>query len=172
VREKSRKVGELQFSEGEWMEPVVFVIEHFGAPSESVWPYAPNQTKRVRGLTWKRLDGEAAKYKARCFRLEDFDDIVPHLEVKHPIIAVVDVHNANGWHNPRKDGTIDMPNPGEPISGRHVIVLVARNAQGYRFANLWGTAWADRGFGMMSEATARVLIDQKQMWAIEVLFST
>ena len=55
--------------------------------------------------------------------------------------------------------------------GAHAVVLVSKNSVGYRFANTWGTEWGDNGFGILSEAAARVLTEQGggQLFAIEVI---
>lgn len=36
-----------------------------------------------------------------------------------------------------------------------------------RFAHSWGEEWGDKGFGTMSIETAKALVEQQRIWAIE-----
>jgi hypothetical protein len=168
LREKSRSAGEQGEGDiGESFAPVIFIVEHFGLPPESIWPYVAGDPKLPKGMTFAKMEQAASRQKAVTYRLRSLDEVTAQLQLNRPVVVAVLVHGANGWLEGTL-GKIRVPAPAQVPNGLHCITIVARTEQGYRFANSWGAAWGDRGFGEMTEAAARAIVQQNDMWAIEV----
>jgi C1A family cysteine protease len=161
VYEKTKQHDELPRDAGTWLTTVAYVIEQFGAPLESAWPY-----KAEAKVNWKKLDINAQYYKANVFRLNSVKDILSYLRMGRPIIAGLQIYEH--WFD-SKTGIIPHPSKSDGIVGGHAITIVGYDPRKseIRFANSWGISWGNRGFGSMEEKVLEKL-QMVQMYAIEV----
>jgi hypothetical protein len=149
------------------MTAAVYVAETFGAPPEDRWPYISGSRALPKGVTWAEMDQEAAKFRARLFRLADYDDIKEQLAKGRPVVATIDVTSAWGTEEAMKTGLI-RPTDQDEVQGLSVVVIVGfAPADGsVVFANEWGVGWGANGFGRMLGADGRTAF--KDLWAVEV----
>lgn len=153
--------------EGTDMSAAIYVAENFGAPPEETWPYVAGSRALPKGVTWARLDEEAASFKARTFRLAGFDDIPQHLAQGRPIVAAITVTGAWSGDEAVKTGLIRRTGQDQEVGGSAVVIVGFDPADSsITFANSWGTKWGVNGFGRMSAADAQKSI--LSMWAIDV----
>jgi hypothetical protein len=169
LREKSRQAGEMPLGDvGEYFEPVMFIVEHFGALPESAWPWVAGKSSLPKGKSLAKLEKNSTRYKAKCFRLQGLRDVRSSLELKRPVLAPVQVHEGCGWYESKSKGVI-VPPKAHRMTGGHAVLIVAADSNRFRFANTWGTTWGDKGFGWMTAEAAAVLIDEHQLWAVEAI---
>jgi hypothetical protein len=176
VHEKARLSGQLgSRSEqarsgahpGHLSAAIMFVLERFGALPGSDWPVdrAPGK------VSWRRLDEKASRYKARTFWVKSLDEVNEQLDLNRPVVAACVVHDGIGWGWFDEEGSpvglIQKPGPDDTVRGAHSVLIVGRSSRGYRFANVWGSGWADGGFGEMTTEAAQVILAQEYMWSIE-----
>ncbi len=172
--EKARRYDDLPpTAQGGYFEAVLYVAQFFGVPDEEVWPYVPLRRTLPKGTSWKKLEA-APHTRARAFRLEGLKDIPFHLEAGRPIVAGVPVYNG-AWMTDEVAATGRIAPEFDTWVGGHGLTIVGYDpASGeIRFANSWGTAWGDGGFGTLSrEVIDKVLIADEtfgnDMHAIEV----
>lgn len=165
VWEKTKQHDELGADAGTWLTTVAYVIEQFGAPLESDWPYDSNANIKLKDPKTKRY------YQADVFRLASIKDIPLQLQLGRPIMAGLLIRG-DAWS---KSITGYIPNPSKkdhPIGG-HAITIVGYDPMEslIHFANSWGTSWGNRGFGSMQEETLEK-IQFGQMYGIEVTRKT
>jgi hypothetical protein len=161
LREKVRTVSEMEKNLGEVLSAAIFVLDQFGVPLEQVWPWTVADTEPPPEV------GAAKRYTARGYRLQGLEEVRSHLELKRPVLASVLCHAANGWNQLERRGLITTPKTDDWITGGHAVVLVSNDSTGFRFANTWGREWGDEGFGTISTATAKILVDESSLWAVE-----
>jgi hypothetical protein len=149
---------------------VAYVIQQFGAPQESTWPYEPYVRTLPSGTDWKKLDSEASENRARVYLLTSFEDIPVHLNQGRPIVAGINVYRSFIY---AERGQIPLPDVSghEDYIGGHSIVIIGYDPKtsSIRFANPWGSKWGDNGFGSMTEDVARACLAIDEMFAVEML---
>jgi hypothetical protein len=155
IREMAKKVHGREDTEGEYIEPVIYVLEHRGVQTGQA-------TAAAEGVE------ASGKYYAKCFRLNGLNEVALHLELGRPVLANIRVNRTDGWYDPAQSGVITETPMDLHHTMFHVIVLVSRDASGFTFANSWGAGWGNKGFGKISNSAARALIDSDGLWAIEV----
>lgn len=150
---------------GTYLETVFYVAQHYGAPPETDWPYDWRNAKLPRGRTLNDLDQAAAPYKARISRLPDIDAVLPALAKGTPVIAGARATDA--WDSP-KDGVI-VPSATTSRDDLTAVTIVGYDpaTKRYKFANSWGTEWADKGFAYFSRDDAeKVLVADIGLWSV------
>lgn len=154
-------------TEGTDMAAALYVAETFGAPPEDRWPFIAGARALPKGVTWKAMDEEAAKYRARTFRLAGYDDIAGQLAQGRPVLATVDVTSAWSTDEANKTGVI-RPGAEDKDIGGSVIAIVRFDPadRSIGFAHSWGVNWGHDGFGRLSAADAKKGLHE--LWAIEV----
>jgi len=166
--EKAKTIDRFGSStEGTDMSAALYVAETFGAPPEERWPFVAGSRALPKGVTWKDLDEEAAKYRARTFRLAGYDDIARELGQGHPVLATVDVTSAWTTDEAYKTGVIRPSAQDKNIGGSVIAIVRFDPADGsIGFAHSWGVNWGNNGFGQLSAADARKGLHE--LWAIDV----
>ena len=166
IYERSKRLDDMPDTlEGVTLARGIAVAERLGVFDESVWPYVPGNRTLPAGKTWNQLDAIAIDkgYRAKFEKVKDIDGIVAALNERHPVVAGIEVRGEALFNY--KSGVIDSMNG--TFLGGHAIVIVSYDLsdQSLRFANSWGTAWGEHGFGRISFATAKEVL--KEMWAVE-----
>jgi hypothetical protein len=154
--------------EGAYLETVFYVARQYGAPPEADWPYDWRSAKLPAGTTLRELDEAAAPYKARISRLASLDAVLGSLAKGMPVIAGAMVTEM--WDSP-KQGNI-VPASAGVRQDLTAITIVAYDPEQrrFKFANNWGTAWGDKGFGYFTVADAsRILVEDLGLWSVEML---
>jgi len=173
VYEKAKRHDELGVdTAGTWLTTIAYIIQQFGAPAESAWPYSPGERALPEHASWTDLDSLAARNKAHLYRVSSYDEILGHLEHGRPVLTGVRVYGGS-WFSAEEAqrGEIPAPSPGDKLTGLHAIVVVAYDQEdlSIRFANCWGPTWGDEGFGSMTQEVAGEVLIADQMWAVEML---
>ena len=170
--QKAKKHDETSGGEGTWMTAVVYVAEQFGVPPLAMWPYASGKSSLPPGMTWRQLDDAAAANRAHFFRIGQQSAIYEQLRRGRPVLAAVRI--GKEWSTPEamKTGRIsgeDRKPRRADYDGISAVAIVGfdPDAGVLRFANCWGRAWGDQGFGTMTLEAAESLIDSTNMWAVE-----
>jgi hypothetical protein len=154
-------------TEGTDMASALYVAETFGAPPEDRWPFIAGVRALPKGVTWRAMDEEAAKYRARTFRLAGYDDIAGQLAQGRPVLATVDVTSAWTTDEANKTGAIRPGAEDKDIGGSVLAIVRFDPADGsIGFAHSWGVNWGHNGFGRLSAADAKKGLHE--LWAIEV----
>jgi hypothetical protein len=153
---------------GARVEYVCTVAREYGAVPESVWPYRALEP-HAAPVPWKRLDAAAAAYKADVIPVRSLDAVYDQLRQGRFVVAVV--MGAETWMQGAapSSGQIPLVERPDPESA-HVVVIAAIDPMNdrVRFANSWGAAWGDSGFGTMSETVADAMLVKTQMWAVQM----
>jgi hypothetical protein len=118
-------------------------------------------TVQIVGLTLRSNARWRPKIRSKV------EEIVGHLSAGRPVVAAVQFYEGHGWEEPTPDGRITDGGT-KFLSFSTSILIVGVDATGYRFANSWGWNWGDHGFGSMSGETAKAVLLEDQLWAIEV----
>lgn len=153
--------------EGTYLETIFYVARQYGAPPEVDWPYDWRNGKLPPARTLKDLDEAAAPYKARISRLLGVDAVLGALAKGMPVIA--GARKTDAWDSP-KDAVI-VPSAEAADDELTAITIVAYDpgTRRFKFANSWGTAWADKGFAYFSRDDAdMVLNDSLGLWSVEM----
>ncbi len=175
VYEKAKLHDEITQSPGTFLTTIAYVIEQFGAPPETAWPYQPSVRDLPQGTTWADLDAKAAATRARTYRLASYDEIPQQLALGRPVVAAYNLYEGSlDAAETARSGQVVTPTQPHKLLGQGVITIVGFNPadRSIRFANAWGPGWGDHGFGTMSEPVARELLQLDQMWAVEVPVNT
>jgi hypothetical protein len=154
------------------MTALIYVGEQFGVASEDLWPYKANDRVLPKGMTWEQLDYDASEHKVIFSRLRELDDVYDHLQAGQPILMTLKMGAEFGTVQAMKTGRVVVTAPRDTKqdgTGAVVIVGFDPATRMLRFANTWGDQWGDRGFGTMSLASAKLLVDLGNTWAVEVV---
>ena len=162
---KAKQHDELHAAEGTWLTTVIYCAEQFGVPPESAWPYVAGDRSEPPP------DVTGPFHRLRSFRLESLDDVPKHLAAGRPVVGSVQVFQETwfGASTPQT-GVIPAPPPEPTLTGLAAVTLVGFNPNDdtFRFANTWGTAWGDAGFGAMDRVSADAHLGAGDLWAVEV----
>ena len=154
-------------TEGTDMSAALYVAETFGAPPEDRWPYVAGSRALPKGVTWKAMDDEAARYRARTFRLGSYDDIRGQLAAGRPVLATIDVTDAWSTDEATRTGHVTVNDDARPLGGSVIAIVRFDPRDGsIGFAHSWGVSWGANGFGHLDAADARK--ELHELWAIEV----
>ena len=170
IYEKAKRHDEVT-GEGTFLETTIYVARQFGAPPESLWPYKSLDRKLPPGVTWADLDRAAAGYKARLTQIPDLDGTLGALTKGMPVIVAASAAESWGSDVSTRTGLIKPAGADEHILGATVITIVAYDpaTQRFKFANNWGAAWGDKGFGYFDSADAKaILLLQTGLWSVTV----
>ena len=170
IYEKSKRHDEVA-GEGTYLGTTIYVATQFGAPEETRWPYRPLNHKLPPGATWSDLDYEAAKYKATVTEIAEIGGVLGALEKGMPVIVAAQATNSWGSEQANRTGVITPLGAGDSVLGGTVITIVGYDpdTRRFKFANNWGTAWGDRGFGYFDSADAKaILLLDNGLWSVMV----
>ena len=174
VTQKSKQLSKRKPGDDTGLEmPVVAsVLEDFGVPPESHWPYVAGKWELPRGTTWRDLDRRASEYRARLIPVSSLDEIAFNLRKGRPILATFAVYKS-AWYSDTtaREGIVPAIDPaGEPMLGAMATTIVGMNeaTRTLMFAHTWGESWGLRGFGEMSVDAAIALLVEQEMWAVDV----
>jgi Papain family cysteine protease len=153
--------------EGTFMTSIAYVVQKFGVPPASVWPYTPGVDNLPPGLTWKDLDGLASQNRVRLFGPIPIEDIAKQLKSGRPLLAGVRAYEKAWLQN--STGIIDAPSKDDREVGEHAIAIVGFDDRdgSIKFANSWGTKWGQKGFGLLTKAGAKAYLEPDEIWAVE-----
>lgn len=152
--------------EGTDMAAALYVAEAFGAPPEDTWPYIAGSRELPKGWTWKRMDEEAARFRARTFRLSGLPQLSEQLALGRTVVAAIQV--TGDWTSDETFKTGVISSSTAETIGAHAVVIVGFDpaTESIKFANSWGTRWGANGFGRMSTKVAEE--SKAELWAIDV----
>jgi hypothetical protein len=135
---------------GAVIKDAIDVLAKDGAVEESVWPYKAGQYLAKPPATV----ATATRWKITQARpLKALDQIKSALATDGPIVAGIEVYQEAISPQTAKTGVFQLPQKGSQLVGGHAVVLVAYDDQRkqFKFANDWGAAWGDRGYGYLPE---------------------
>ena len=167
IYEKSKRHDEVS-GEGTFLETTIYVARQFGAPPEALWPYEALNRKLPSGVSWAKLDGDAAHYKAEVTPIADIGGILGALEKGMPVIVAANA--AKSWGSDLSNRT-GLVKPGGPMLGTTAITILGYDpdTRRFKFANNWGKTWGDKGFGYFDSADANaILLLDTGLWAVMV----
>jgi hypothetical protein len=170
IYEKAKRHDE-ETGEGTFLETTIYVARQFGAPPETMWPYRSSNRKLPAGLKWSDLDRAAGDYKGRFTQIPDVEAILPALDRKTPIIVAAAVTRSWSSDAASRTGLIQPADPNESFQGATVITIVGYDpaTRRFKFANNWGPAWGDRGFGYFDAAAAKAILQlETGLWTVMV----
>ena len=121
-----------------------FVAERWGTCLESSWPTVPRQRSIPQGTRIMTLDAEAARHRARVYRLDSLADVARQLQMGRPLVIGVGVDSSFLDY---KTGIFDTERK-KGFRGFHLVTLVGYYPQDkvFRLANYWGKNWGEIGF--------------------------
>lgn len=125
------------------------VINKFGTPRESAWPYVQNKfTVKPSQLAYdKALENQAVEYYALPIQVEA---IKSALIAGFPVVFGFDVFSS--FFKIRKSKPkMPMPVAGEELVGGHAVIIVgySNRRKCFKVQNSWGERWGDKGFFWM-----------------------
>lgn len=135
--------------EGTSLEGGLKAVKEVGAFLESDWPYA------------KKSKPAAAKpaYKISGYhQLHGVEQLIGALREGHVIATTITATQDLG--SPGADGTVTIKLPMES-TGLTTVALVGYDSRtaSFKFANHWGTSWANAGFGIIRDTDlTRILV--------------
>jgi hypothetical protein len=142
--------GTTSMDAGAQIKDAIDVLSKQGAVEESVWPYKPGEY----GAKPPKAVATATRWRITQARLlKGLDEIKSALATEGPVVAGIEVYQEAMSPESAKTGVFQLPGKGSQLIGGHAIVLVAYDDQKkqFKFANVWGTGWGDRGYGYLSE---------------------
>ena len=130
---------------------------HLWKPSgPTIWRPSRATKGKDHPLIREKLDRLAQRYRAKTEKLSSLNDILGHLAAGRPVVGNIKAYG--DWYSGEvnKTGVLNSPGPDAKSIGRTCVVIAAYDQDdgGMRFANNWGTAWGDKGFGTMTQAVA------------------
>jgi len=154
---------------GVYFTSIAYVVQKFGAPPSSIWPYTSDLHSLPPGLTWKELDKLASQSRVRLLGPISIDEISEQLRKGRPLIAAVNAYNIDSIWYKTSTGVIDLAPQIESSFGTHVIAIVGFDAKdgAIKFANSWGAKWGQKGFGFLTKAGAEAYLVPDEIWAVE-----
>ena len=170
IYEKAKRHDELA-GEGTLLETTIYVARQFGAPPEERWRYRPLSRKMPAGVTWADLDSAASEFKANVTQVLTLDGVLGALEKGMAVIVTANATESWGSDLSTKTGLVKPADAGERLLGATAITIVGYDTatRRYKFANNWGPAWGDRGFGYFDSADAdAILVLQAGLWSVAV----
>jgi hypothetical protein len=155
---------------GTSLSRVINVADRFGVFDEAVWPYVPEQRSLPNGMTWDKLDSIAIdKGRRATFRkLDSLEQAKSEIGLGLPVLVGFRVtenfmkYKGGIYETPASQGAQDQ------FIGLTAIVLVAYDpdADAFRFANMWGTGWGEKGFGRISSSAMQAGVDSANIWSV------
>jgi hypothetical protein len=142
--------GTTSMDSGAVIKDAINVLAKEGAVEESVWPYKAGQYQAKPPVTV----ATATRWKITQVRpLKDLDEIKRAMATDGPVVAGIEVYQEAMSPQTAKTGVFQLPQKSSQLVGGHAVVLVAYDDQRkeFKFANDWGAAWGDRGYGYLSE---------------------
>lgn len=159
--------GTVNYDAGAYIRDGIKVVNKFGAPLETHWPYIekkwnyrPTQAAYTNALTRK-----AVGYQ-RC---ADFTAVKNALAIGYPVVIGFDVYESFETQTVSNTGMMPYPNTAtEQLLGGHAVVIVGYNDSTQRFIvrNSWGTSWGDRGYFYMPYQVIQNTSMSSDFWII------
>jgi hypothetical protein len=152
---------------GVFMTSIAYVVQQFGAPPNSVWPYTAGEHDLPPGLTWDDLDQLASQNRVRLFGPISIEDIPKQLRNGRPLLAGIRAFEKAWMQN--QTGIVDSPSKDDREVGGHAIAIVGfdEHTGSIKFANSWGAKWGQNGFGLLTQNGARIYLIPNEIWAVE-----
>lgn len=142
--------GTVNYDAGAYIRTGIKVVNKFGVPLETHWPYdvrkfayKPTQTAYVNALSRK-----AVAYQ-KC---ADFNAVKNALAIGYPVVIGFNVYESFESQVVEKTGQMPYPNVAtEECLGGHAVTLVGYDDSTQKFIarNSWGAGWGDRGYFYM-----------------------
>lgn len=143
--------GTIRFDDGAEIKDGMKVINIYGAPHESFWPYViskfaikPSQQAYADGLAHKvtqyqKVDNTNMTAMKSC------------LASGFPMVGGFSVYAQFESASVARTGMVPYPAPNEELLGGHAILVVGYDDSIQRFIcqNSWGISWGDKGFFYM-----------------------
>jgi hypothetical protein len=146
--EARRREGTPALDAGAQIKDGIAVLEDPGAVAEDVWPYKPGEfmQRPPPGIS-----------RAKRFRITEIRQLKTLADVKRvlkdggAVVLGIAVFQNFVDASTAKTGVVPMPKANEQLIGGHAVVAVGYDdaKQWLKFANSWGTAWGDHGFGYL-----------------------
>jgi GNAT superfamily N-acetyltransferase len=134
---------------GGWPVTSLRIMRGWGAPLETEWPYDGDVSHWPPEQEPTDIDEHAKHNRIWAYqRVRSSTDCKIALASMNPVIMAIEITDA--WFDAAL-GSIPMPGEGEPIVAAHCITLTGYNDNTgkFTFANSWGEAWGDEGFGYL-----------------------
>lgn len=147
--------GTVASDSGAQIRNAVKVLDKFGAPPETDWPYDISKFADAppQGVFTEALEDRALKY----FRVAPTVGLMkPVLAIrKQPIIIGFSVYSHFESAEMSTNPVLEIPIAGEQLLGGHAVLVVGYkqiNGKNYWIVrNSWGDAWGDGGYFYMAE---------------------
>ena len=127
------------------------IATQFGLPLDAVWPYVAGERNLPEGETWETMDTARPRYRARFHAISVYEEIPYHLMRGHPVLTGVQVFQDSWYADSASTTGWIRDSASRLVVGSHAIVIVGYDSvqDALKFANTWGMAWGDNGFGYL-----------------------
>lgn len=157
--------GTLNYDSGAYIRDGIKVVNKYGAPLESLWPYQINKFKLTPSAP-AIIDG--AKRKVTLYeRAKNFTECKDAINNGYPVIIGFDVYSS--FYSIDNTGLMPYPKPNESLLGGHAVLLVGYNdtTQTFIVRNSWGTSWGDKGYFYMPYKVIQNSSMSSDFWVIK-----
>lgn len=146
--------GTVNIDAGAEIRDGIKVANTYGVPSEDLWPY---DIAKFNTAPSKEAVDEALQFEAIEYRWIDNTNkqlIVNALLEGYPVVFGFRVFESFESDIVTRTGVVPMPRSGEGILGGHCMVIFGYSVlyDAFIFANSWGTAWGQHGYGRIPAA--------------------
>jgi GNAT superfamily N-acetyltransferase len=133
---------------GVWVVSSLRIMRGLGCPLEEQWPF-DGDPKRWPPKEPENIDAYAKENRIFAYqRVKSLEQCKYSLASDVPLLYATKVYKS--WHN-APHGVIPMPKDNDVSIGSHCVCIVGYNdnTKLLTFANSWGTAWGDSGYGYL-----------------------
>jgi C1A family cysteine protease len=146
--------GTISYDAGAEIRDGMKVVNTYGAPHESLWPYIISRfTNRPSSSVYK----DGLSHKVIQYQKIDNTNMAAMkacLASGYPMVGGFSVYDSFESNSVAATGIVPYPAQSEQLLGGHAIMVVGYNDSTQRFIcqNSWGTSWGDHGFFYMPYA--------------------
>ena len=135
--------------EGTSLEGALKAVKTVGAYLDVDWPYSSKAIPRPNAKPTYKISDYIA--------LKGLQDI--KAELLENKVVMVSINITNDFDRPDAKGRIVVRAPIKPIGG-HSLSIVGYNSgtAEFKFANMWGTGWGERGFGYIRDVDLQKIL--------------
>lgn len=162
--------GTVNSDAGAMIRDGIKVVNQFGAPPETEWPYLESQfTSRPTASTYE----SAKQHQAVSYQnvLQSLNQLKGCLAAGYPFIFGITIYEGFESDTVAQTGQVQMPAQSEGCLGGHAILCVGYDDTTQRFTirNSWGPGWGDGGYFTLpySYVTSPDLADD--FWTIRLV---
>lgn len=157
--------GTVDEDSGGTIREAIKAVATFGVCYEKTWPYSETAwIKKPTPACYK----EALPFELKgYYRAQTKAEMLNGLAQGHPIAFGMRLYE--GFETVGKDGMVPMPKPGEPVIGKHALLMVGYDLDGRYFIvrNSWGKEWGMGGYCKLPFGYCTIGERVDDCWVIE-----